>query len=131
VATEAVRYISFPEAVRIHIELMRGLGEIRYGVADRTLVKSALARAQQAAAYENADVIRQAATLCYGLIKNHPWVGGNKRTATALMRIFLRRNRFRLTSTTDENIEMSLAVEADRWKVDELDEWLRQHTLPI
>jgi death on curing protein len=131
VATEAVRYISYPEAVRVHIELMRGLGEIRYGVADRTLIKSALARAQQAAAYENADVIRQAATMCYGLIKNHPWVGGNKRTATALMRIFLRRNRFRLTSTTDENIEMSLAVEADQWKVDELEEWLRQHTLPI
>lgn len=65
--------------------LMRYYGEVRYGVADRTLVESALARPQQAAAYENADLIRQAATWCFGLIKNHPWIGGNKRTATVIM----------------------------------------------
>ncbi|HNG34601.1 MAG TPA: type II toxin-antitoxin system death-on-curing family toxin, partial [Blastocatellia bacterium] len=109
-ATKAVQYISYPQAVRIHIELMRALGEIRYGVSDRTLIESALARAPQAAAYENADVLRQAATMFYGLVKNHPWVGGNKRTATALMRVFLRRNGFRLISTTENNIELSLTV---------------------
>lgn len=130
-ATEAVRYITYPEAVLIHMELMRLEGEIRYGVFVRKLTESALARPRQAAANENADIIRQAATLCYGLIKNHPWVGGNKRTATALVSIFLKRNGFRLTSVTRDNIEMSLAVEADQWKVDEIEAWLRQHTAPL
>jgi death-on-curing protein len=46
------------------------------------LIESVLARPQQAAAYENADLIRQAATLYFGLVKNHPWVGGNKRTSS-------------------------------------------------
>ncbi|HMV49279.1 MAG TPA: type II toxin-antitoxin system death-on-curing family toxin [Blastocatellia bacterium] len=130
-ATKAVQYISYPQAVRIHIELMRALGEIRYGVSDRTLIESALARAPQAAAYENADVLRQAATMFYGLVKNHPWVGGNKRTATALMRVFLRRNGFRLISTTENNIELSLTVEADQWKTDEIEFWLRRYTALI
>ncbi len=129
--TEAIRYILYPEAVRIHIELMRALNEIRYGVADRTLVESALARAKQAADYENAGVLRQAATMLYGLVKNHPWVGGNKRTATALLRIFLRRNGFKLISTTEDNIELSLAVEADRWKTDEIESWLRHHVISL
>ena len=40
---------------------MRYYGESRSGVADRTLVESALARPEQAAAYENADLVRQAA----------------------------------------------------------------------
>ena len=129
--TEAIRYILYPEAVRIHIELMRALNEIRYGVPDRTLVESALARAKQAPDYENAGVLRQPATMQYGLVKNHPWVGGNKRTATALLRIFLRRNGFKLISTTEDNIELSLAVEADRWKTDEIESWLRHHVISL
>jgi death on curing protein len=127
-AISGTRYISYPEAVLIHMELMRLVGEARYGIFDRTLIESALARPRQAATYENADVLRQAATLWYGLIKNHPWHGGNKRTATALARIFLKRNGFRLTSNTAENIALSLAVESDRWQVDEIEAWLRQHT---
>jgi death on curing protein len=128
-ATEEIRYLSYPEAVLTHIEVMRILGELRYGVADRTLVESALARAPQAAAYENADVIRQAATMCFGLIKNHPWFGGNKRTATVLMSLFLKLNGYRLMSTTSDNITMCLAIESDRWKVDELEAWLRTHVI--
>ncbi|HEX5083884.1 MAG TPA: type II toxin-antitoxin system death-on-curing family toxin [Blastocatellia bacterium] len=130
-ATKPTRYITYPEAVWIHIQLMRLEGEIRYGVFDRELIESALARPRQAAAYEDADVIRQAATLFYGLIKSHPWVGGNKRTATAIVNIFLKRNSFKLTSVTKDNVELSLAVEADQWKVDEIEVWLRQHTEAI
>lgn len=87
--TESIQYISYVEAIAIHFELMNFVGEIRYGVMDRTLIESALARPQHAAAYERADFIRQAATLCFGLIKNHPWIGGNKRTATAIVDEFL------------------------------------------
>ena len=76
--TEALAYIPYVEAVLVHIELMRFLGETHYGVFSRELVASALTRPQQAAAYDNSDLIQQAATLLYGLIKNHPWVGGNK-----------------------------------------------------
>lgn len=126
-ATEEIRYISYVEAVLLHIELMRLLGETRYGVFDRALVESSLARPIQGAEYEGADLLRQAATLCYGLIKNHPWVGGNKRTATALLDEFLYRNGTDLTADTDELIEMVLATEADRWQVEEIDSWLRRH----
>ena len=128
-ATEEIRHISYVEAVLLHIELMRLLSESRCGVFDRALVESALARPKQAAEYEGADLLRQAATLCYGLIKNHPWVGGNKRTATALLDEFLYRNGVDLTADTDELIEMVLAVEADRWQVGEIDSWLRRHVV--
>lgn len=99
------------------------------GVFDRTLAESALARPRHAAEYESADLIRQAATLCFGLIKNHPWVGRNKRTATAVTIMFLLKNGARLVSSTKENIEMVLAVESDRWRVDDIDAWLRQRVV--
>ena len=90
-AIEETKYLDYAEAVLIHIRLMQVLGENRYGVDSRDLIDSALARPRHAAIYENADIIRQSATLLFGLIKNHPWLGGNKRTATTLLQDFLKK----------------------------------------
>ena len=118
-------YIDYLEAVTLHFGIMLEAGETRIGIAEPNLIESALARPKHAAFYENADVIRQAATFCFGLIKNHPWHGGNKRTATALTDSFLHRNGFDLKASLDEIIELSLNIESDVWKVDEIENWLR------
>jgi death on curing protein len=110
---------------------MRRVGETRFGVFDKTLVESALARPQHAAIYENADVYRQAATLFFGLIKSYPWEGGNKRTATFLMNLFLRRNGYKIVAPTNELIELCLRVESDVWKVDEIENWLRDEVIKM
>jgi len=125
-ATEEVVYIEYDEAVWMHFRLMWEWNEIRFGIDQRELLESALARPKHIAVYEKADIVRQAATLCFGLIKNHPWLGGNKRTATFLTRIFLRRNGYQLTYKINEMLEMVLAVESDTWKVDEIENWLRE-----
>ena len=124
-ATEEILYIEYAEAVALHFEIMFNFGETRIGVAEPNLIESALARPKHAAVYEDADIIRQAATLFFGLIKNHPWHGGNKRTATALTDSFLHRNGYDLQTVLSEIIELSLNVEADVWKVDEIENWLR------
>jgi death-on-curing protein len=124
-AIENYVYLSLQEAVKFHVLYMRKIGETRFGVFDRNLIESALARPQHAAVYENADLVRQAATLLYGLIKNHPWEGGNKRTATFLTSLFLKRNGWKLETSVGEIVEMVLAVEADKWKTDEIENWLR------
>jgi len=61
-ATKEIKYLSYSEAVLLHILLMRDWGEVRYGVFDRALLESTLARPQQSAVFENADLIQQAAT---------------------------------------------------------------------
>jgi death-on-curing protein len=109
---------------------MRRLEETHFGVFDRSLVESALARPRHAATFEGADLIRQAATLCFGCIKNHPWRGGNKRTATILVDRFLHLNGIELRVTLNDLVEMVLAVEADRWDVDALTAWYRQRAFP-
>ena len=125
-AIEETNYIPYAEAVYLHIILMRLAGESRYGIFVPSLIESALARPQNAAAYEGADIIRQAATLCFGLIKNHPRVGGNKRTATSLTDEFLFRNGYALQASLEEYVELSLAIESDRFGVDEIEAWYRQ-----
>ena len=130
-ATEEIIYLEYDEAVWFHFELMWEWDEKHIGVDRRELIESALARPKQSAVYEDADIIRQAATLCFGLIKNHPWLGGNKRTATHLTEIFLELNNFRLNYELVEIVEFSLNVESDVWKVDEIENWLRNRVKKI
>jgi death-on-curing protein len=61
------------------------------------------------------------------MIRNHPWVGGNKRTATTLTQLFLRRNGYRIIAATEEVVELVLAVEAGEWQLAEIEIWLRRH----
>lgn len=130
-ATEEFHYLTCIEAVKYHILYMRRIGEIRIGVFDKTLVESALTRPRHAFEFENADIYRQAATLLFGLIKNHPWQGGNKRTATFLTNIFLKRNGYKISAKTTDLIEMCLSIEADLWKVDEIEIWLHKYVRSI
>ena len=129
-ATEPFVYLDYIESVVMHFELMQYVGEVRYGVFDRSLIESALARPQQAAAYDQADLFAQAATLCFGFIKNHPWIGGNKCTATYLVEKFLRLNGHELNATLAEMLELVLAIEADEWELEIIAAWMRQHTRP-
>ncbi len=124
-ATEETVYIRYEEAVLIHFSLMCALGETRYGVDHRDLIESALARPRNAAVYANADIIGQAATFLFGLIKNHPWLGGNRRNATTLLRRFLELNDYQKNWTITEQIELVLNVESDKWNVAEIENWLR------
>lgn len=124
-------YIDYVQAVDLHFTLMRTWGETRFGVENRDLIESALARPKHSATYEGADVIRQAATLCFGLIKNQPWTGGNKRTACFLMDEFLYINKIELTASSADLYEMSLAVEANLWIVDDIEFWLRERSKPF
>lgn len=130
-ATDDCIYIDYVHSVDLHFALMKLRGETRVGIESRDLIESALSRPRHAAIYENAGLIRQAATLCFGLVKNHPWTGGNKRTATFLMDEFLFVNGIEVTASTIEVVEMVLAVESDKWRVDEIEYWLRSHTRKV
>lgn len=127
----AIEYLTYAEVVFLHLDQMKRVGETRCGVFDRALVESALARPQQAAAYQNADLITQTATLYFGFIKNHPWHGGNKRTASTLVDAFLMLNGYQVVASLPEIIELVLAIEADRYGVDEIAAWLRARSAPL
>ena len=51
-----MRYLTYAQAVLLRIDQMQLAGETRFGVFDKSLIESALARPQHAAVYENADL---------------------------------------------------------------------------
>jgi death on curing protein len=67
------------------------------GIRDEGLLLSALARPENIHAYEtDADLFRLAAAYCAGVVKNHPFVDGNKRTGTLCAVAFLGLNGIEL-----------------------------------
>ena len=96
------------------------------GVRDIGLLESALARAQNIAAYEpEADIACLAAAYGFGIAKNHPFVDGNKRTALVATRTFLVLNGFTLRATPVDKYTTFLQLAEGSLSEEELANWLR------
>jgi len=81
------------------------------GLRDAALLQSALARAPQRLAYgERVDVIHLAAAYTAGLVGNHPFVDGNKRTGFLVGILFLELNGYQFTASEEEAAHAVLAL---------------------
>jgi death-on-curing protein len=70
---------------------------------DDALLKSAPARPQQHFAYGNpSDIIAMATANYWGIVRNHPFVDGNKRTVSWWASCFLNSNGYRFTASQEE-----------------------------
>jgi death-on-curing protein len=91
-------WLEEPEALAVHERLLVLHGGAS-GVRDVGLLASALARPRQIAAYgEGAGVIELAAAYTVAVVRNHPFVDGNKRTGFVLGVLFLELNGARLVA---------------------------------
>jgi death-on-curing protein len=99
------------------------------GVRDDKLLESALARLQQLYAYGDPipDVADLAASLAFGLARNHPFVDGNKRTAHVCYRVFLALNDVEFTASDEDKYVTMLALAEGTLKEKEFAAWLRSH----
>ena len=102
------------------------------GVRDESLLDSALARPRQAHAYANPspDVAALAATLAFGLARNHPFVDGNKRTAHVCYRAFLALNGTKLVASDEEKYIAMLGLAEGSLDEAEFAAWIRKHLVP-
>lgn len=98
------------------------------GLRDEGLLESALARAQNLAAYGTPDVAQLAAAYGFGVARNHPFIDGNKRAALLATGLFLTLNGWRLTASQAEATLTILALAAGDLTEDAYADWLRQHT---
>jgi len=103
------------------------------GIRDEGLLLSALARPQNLSAdsEETPDISALAASLAYGIAKNHPFIDGNKRTALLVSRTFLLLNGFNIDTTQEEKYLTFLKLAEGNLSENELAEWFRQKLVEI
>lgn len=100
------------------------------GIRDEGLLESALARPRQIFAYEpEADISRLAAAYAWSMVRNHPFVDGNKRTALVICRVFLRSNGYDLAASAEEKYAVFMGIASGLVSEEEFAQWLREHTV--
>jgi death on curing protein len=101
------------------------------GLRDEGLMLSALARPQNILAYEpEADLFRLAAAYCTGIVKNHPFIDGNKRTGVLCAVVFLGINGVELSFDEATIVAMIYGLAASEVTELQLADWLRSSALP-
>ena len=127
-----MEYLTAEQVLFIHARLIAETGG-QHGVRDLDMLLSALGRVQ--ASFDEKDlypeVFSKAAALMDSLIRNHPFLDGNKRTGVTAAGIFLLRNGFRLIVNSDDLVEMTLRVARSQTEVDELASWLERYCEPF
>ena len=95
------------------------------GVRDAALLGSALVRPQQLLAHADPDLYGLAAAYASGIVRNHPFVDGNKRTAFMTAYLFLARNGLRLLASEVDAAQVVNALAANELDEAEIAAWLR------
>ena len=100
-----------------------------HGIRDEGLLDSALNAPYQTFSGNELypDVTAKAARLCYGLVKGHAFIDGNKRIGTHAMLIFLLLNGIELKYSDNELITIILDLASGAAGFKELSEWISDH----
>jgi len=98
------------------------------GIRDEGLLDSALGRPQNLFAYGKPTVFELASAYACGIIRNHPFIDGNKRTGFMAAYLFLARNGYEFTATETDVVLRSLAVAEGKMSDREYSGWLKMNS---
>lgn len=134
-----IRFLALDEVRAVHADQIDRYGG-SHGIRDEGLLRSALAQpeAEFDGAYLHDSISAMAAAYLFHLVKNHPFVDGNKRIGTACATVFLELNGYTLDSVLDETDASGktefetvvLAVAEGRTSKDALKQWIESVLLP-
>lgn len=112
-----------------HEELLARYGGLS-GLRDEGLLDSALNRPQHLFAYGAPDLFNLAACYAVGIVKNHPFLDGNKRSGFMTAYTFLGANGFDFAAPEEEVVLQTLALAAGEIREKDCAAWLKASCEP-
>lgn len=127
-----MKYLTPQKVLAIHDQVVKRTGG-SHGIRDLGLLESAVYRPQ--ATFGGMDLYKsifdKAAALLQSLLKNHPFLDGNKRTALTSAGTFLKINGYKFINTHKKEVEFVIRVDNEHLEVSEISLWLKKHTRKI
>jgi len=131
VSEAGLRWVSADVVLAVHDEQLAEHGGLP-GLRDESLLLSALARPQNLAAYGTPDVADLAAAYAVGIMRNHAFLDGNKRTGLVVSAgVFLPYNGYELVASDAEMVRIMLAVADGSMTEENLAVWFRTYMRPL
>jgi death on curing protein len=117
--------ISIEEVLKIHDILIEKFGGAP-GVRDKELLESSIFRPFNT--FDSVDLypspIDKAAAIIESVVKNQPFIDGNKRTGYTLMRLLLLNNSLDVIATEDEKYDFVIRIAEGKSSIEEIRNWL-------
>ncbi len=125
-----VKVLGVEDVIRRHSEALAQYGGGAPGIRDRGLIEASVGRISSG--WEEGEfypgLFEKAAALLESIIRNHPFVDGNKRTALLAAGTLLELNGWELTFDKEEAVEFALGVANRQLDLSDLIAWLREHS---
>ena len=119
-------WILHQSVLAIHDVLLAEFGGAS-GIRDESLLESALAHPLNLWSYEKPNLFRLAAAYAHGIVKNHPFVDGNKRTGYVIGGIYLQRNGQNLNASEEEATAAIIALASNALTEEDFAHWLQDN----
>ena len=122
-----MKFLSLSEVLEIHQDQITRYGGTT-GIRDVDLLKSALGMppATYSGEFLHTDVFEMAAAYLYHLVRNHPFLDGNKRTGAVAALVFLLLNGYECEAPEDDLAVLVLAVARGEFEKSEVTAFLRR-----
>ena len=117
-------WLTLSECLLLHDMMLTQYGGCS-GVRDEGLLESALARPQQLHHYGSPTIAEMAAAYAAGIVKNHPFLDGNKRTGFMMGAGFLERNGYEFLASEADVVIRTLALAAGEMSEAAYADWLK------
>jgi death-on-curing protein len=121
-------WIERPVLLAVQTELLNRFGGLA-GIRDEGLLDSAIGKPRNLFAYGHPSVFELAASYATGLVKNHPFLDGNKRIGFMAAYIFLGANGWNLEAPEEEAVLQTLALAAGESSEPEYATWLEKNSV--
>jgi death on curing protein len=124
-------WIEIHEVLAIHDRLLSLHGGAAGG-RDQGLLDSALARPRQHYAYSaSVDMIQMAALYTAGIVRNHPFIDGNKRTGFVIGVLFLELHGFNFKASEEDATQAVMNLAAGTMNEAGYAKWLRENVKAV
>ena len=120
-------WLTTAECLALHDMMLSQYGGIA-GLRDENLLESALAKPRQLFAYRKPGLAEMAAAYAIGIVKNHPFLDGNKRTGFMLGAGFLERNGLEFHASEADAVLRTLALAAGKMSESAYAKWLEANS---
>jgi death-on-curing protein len=116
--------------ITVHAELLNRFGGLS-GIRDEGLLDSALNRPKHLFSFSRPTLFQMAASYAHGVVKNHPFLDGNKRTGFMSAYIFLGVNGWSLEAPEEEAVLETLSLAAGETSEEAYATWLERTSVPV
>lgn len=125
-----MQYLTVDDVERLHLQIIDASGG-SHGIRDHGRIQSAVASQKQAVFGQELfkTVFDKAAAMARGIIADHPFVDGNKRTGMMSALLFLEYNKVDMNAVDDKSLEdFAVKVATKKLSVEQISRWLEDHS---